>query len=92
MCLAKSKPECAPLYDAEDGSVIQEDNLEIPQSIHEHIDNVFLNFDGNSDEGILAFIYKAGNEIFIVWTSDEALELVYEPFSEIADLPEFELL
>ena len=38
----------------------------------------------NSDDGILALVYEAGNEFFIVYTSDEAMELCNEPFSEFS--------
>ena len=95
MCFSKSKPDCERQYNDEDGSVQEEQvntSVYIPESIHEHVDNVFLNFDVESEYGILAFIYEAGNEIFIVWTSNAAIKLCYEPFSPIADCPEFELL
>ena len=94
MCFPKSKPEFTAYYDEEDGSVNEEnsnDVLVIPDDVHHHVDSVFLNFQVESQDGILAFIYEAGNEVFIVWTSDEAIELVYEPFSEFSECSEFEL-
>ena len=94
MCFGNSKPDLVAYYAEEDGTVHSEDVNEmfIPENIHEHVDSVFLNFDVNAEDGILALIYQAGNETFIVWTSDEAIELCYEPFSEISKCSEFELL
>ena len=94
MCFPKSKPDFTPYYDEEDGSIHEENTNEIvfiPESIHEHVDNLYLNFEVSSNESILAFIYESGNETFIVWTSEEAMEFCYEPFSEIAECPEFML-
>ena len=94
MCFPKCRPECTPLFDKEDGSVNQEnsnDGVFIPKTIHHHIDSLLLNFDIDSDTCILAFIYEAGNEVFIIWTSAEAVDKCYKPFSEITECPEFEL-
>ena len=94
MCFAKNKPDLAPLYDEEDGTVNQDNSSNttfIPENIHEHVDNVFMNFEVHSEDGILAFIYEAGNEVFIVWTSEEAVKLAYEPFSPLAEYSKFEL-
>ena len=55
----------------------------IPENIHEHVDSVYLNFDVES--GILGFVYEAGNEWFIVWTSVEAMDMCNEPFIDFWD-------
>ena len=86
MCFPKCK-DCEhklnAYYDEEDGSVNQDNSnaeMFINESIHEHVDSVYVNFDVESPDCILAFIYEAGNEVFIVWTSVEAMELCNEPF------------
>ena len=69
MCFPKCRPECTPLFDEEDGSVNQEnsnDSVFIPETIHHHVDSLLLNFDIDLDTGILAFIYEAGNKVFII--------------------------
>ena len=77
MCFPKSQPEgeeLSPLF-LEDGSLnVDESYIQavIPESVHQHIDSVYLNFD--VDEGILAFVYESGYEIIIVYTSPEAEE------------------
>ena len=89
MCFAHSRsPSLSPKYDEEDGSVVEENNhqgLYISDAIHRHIDTVYLNFDANSEEGILAFIYETGDETLIVYTSDEAMEICNEPFTEFSE-------
>ena len=86
MCFPKTKSDLTAYYNEEDGTVNQESSNQsvfIPESVHEHQDSVYLNFEVNSEDGILAFIYEAGNEVFIVYTSYEAMELCNEPFSEL---------
>ena len=91
MCFPKCKQceqEIKSYYDEEDGSVVQENNnsteLVIPENIHEHIDSVYLNFEIQSPDCILAFIYEADNEMkFIIWTSDEAFQMCNEPFIDL---------
>ena len=89
MCFANlSKPDLKAYYDEEDGLVNTENStgdLVLPEDIHEHVDSVYLNFEVNCEHGILAFIYEAGNEVFIVWTSNEAIELCNEPFNEFSE-------
>ena len=87
MCFAHSKSDLTPYYDEEDGSVHEENSnqmIVIPETVHQHVDNPLLNFEVQSEDSILGFVYEQGNEIFIVWTSDEAIALYNEPFNEIA--------
>ena len=90
MCFSMCKPDLLPYYDEEEGRVndenVNQSTTFIPETIHEHIDSVYLNFDIESDESILAFVYECGNEYFIIWTSEEAMEMCNEPFSEFSDL------
>ena len=86
MCFPKFNADVSPKYNKEDGSVNDKSSNQsvvIPDML-EHIDSLFLNFDMNSDDGNLALVYEAGNEFFIVYTSDEAMELCNEPFSEFS--------
>ena len=79
MCFPKSTPceesDLTPLYDDEGALNTQENTSDsfIPEGIHEHVDSVYTNFD--IEDGILVFVYEAGNEIFIVYTSEEAQDL-----------------
>ena len=57
-----------PLLDDE-GTVIEEDYLVLPDEIHEHVDSVYLNFD--FEDGILAFVYETKNGIIVVWMGPE---------------------
>ena len=61
-------------------------DLYIPENIHEHVDSVYLNFDVESEEGILAFVYINGNDTIVVWTNNEALALCNDPFTDFSDL------
>ena len=59
-----------------DGSINEsDDSVIIPEGVHHHVDNVLLNTDIYSEDGILGFVYESGNEEIIVYTSDEAEEL-----------------
>ena len=75
MCFPKCT-NCAadptPLLDDEGGMIEQENTLNIPDGIHEHVDSVYLNFD--FEDGILAFVYETKDSVIIVWTSPEAEE------------------
>ena len=90
MCFAHcNKPSTVdPIYDEEDGSVIEEPPSEQVnvENFHQHIDNVELNFDVNSECSILGFVYQAGNDIIIVYTSDEARDLCNEPFTALSEV------
>ena len=87
MCFPKTKPDLTACYDEEDGSINQESNNEslyICETIHQHVDSVYLNFEVNSEDDILAFIYEGGNEVFIIYTSNEAMEMCNEPFTDFS--------
>ena len=92
MCFAhsvKQSPDVTAFFDEEDGTVIDESiiqNSELIEGFNQHVDSFVLNFSIESDESILAFIYQTGNDTIIVYTSDEAMELVNEPFTELSEL------
>ena len=61
--------------------------INIPQSIHHHVDSVFLlkYFDINHEEAIFGFVYESSYEVIIVYTSNEAQE--YLEYEEMMDDP-----
>ena len=69
------------LYTSE-GEFNEVSNVSIPEGIHEHIDNPFL--ETLIENGILGFVYETSYAYIIVWTCDEAQEMCFEPFSEFA--------
>ena len=83
---SKSVNKPTPLYN-EDGTLNdqQESEIYVNEAIPEHIDNIYINFD--FEDGILAYVYKNANGVFIVWTSQEA-----EEFGQICELVRFEIL
>ena len=86
MCFSKTiKSDPTPLIDEEGGIIEVTNELYMPEGIHEHIDNVYLNFD--FEDGILAFVYENGNGVFIVWTSSEA-----EQFGALCEALDFNFL
>ena len=88
MCYPKCihcEKDPSPLVD-EEGVMIEEENeLYLPEGIHEHADSVYLNF--NFEDGILAFIYETSNGVIIVWTSPEA-----EQFGQLCAALDIEIL
>ena len=60
----------SPLYDEQGSLTEDESQIIVPEDIHEHTDNVYLNF--GLQEGILGFIYETSYKVFFVWTSPEA--------------------
>ena len=87
MCFAnctKYVSDPSPLLD-EEGGLIKEDTLILPEGIHEHADSVYLNFDFK--DGILAFVYETKDNLIIVWTSPEA-----EQFGQLCAALEIEII
>ena len=79
--LNKSEDDIDPVYLADGSLNVDDDSLFIPEDIPHHIDNVFLNTDINHEDEILGFIYEAGNDVAIVYTSPEA-EAYCDPFQD----------
>ena len=80
MCFPKSTErdkDIVPIFD-EEGAINEPSNNElyIPEGIHEHIDSIYINFD--FEDGILAFVYESSEGQFVIWTSQEA-----EAFSQL---------
>ena len=78
MCFPNSthpEKDVESIYNLEDGSIIESDSHQyIPESIHEHIDNYFLNTE-EYDSNFLGFIYENCIEVILVWTSAEGILL-----------------
>ena len=77
----KGEDELEAVY-LPDGSINDSGHsITIPENILEHTDNPFLNIDINSEDAVLGFIYESGNEVTIVYTSEEAEEYC-DPFAD----------
>ena len=80
MCFAKCNRDIPqPLYDNQ-GAFNEDENpnsvssqFVIPEGIHEHVDNLYLNF--SIEDGILGFFYETSHQVFFVWTSEEAHDM-----------------
>ena len=99
---SRLEDELTPFY-LPDGSISESDDnsVVIPEGVLNHVDNAFLNDGINSEDGVLGFVYEAGNEQIIVYTSPEAEYFCNnleeessepDPFinSDISDLSEVE--
>ena len=84
-CVSQSvnpvKKKVKAVFDEEDGSIIDEEipnsnasECYIPESIHEHVDSIYLSFDLDDINSILCFMYETSHETLYVWTSPEAME------------------
>ena len=87
-----SKHDVKGVYDEEDGSLveneIQNSNASqsyIPESLHQHVDNIFLNSEVKDGTSILCFIYETSHETVYVWTSPAAMVYCNMYFADYFD-------